>query len=299
MSEHGPHADDEGALATIADLAASISAGETDLLVRHFQAHDGDVPTLVWSPRRSQLGNPVLQGFRDVCDQIDPTDGPLRQADVRIDDFDGLERWMMVLAAEDDGFRYIHYGEEIANHYGADMTGRSTADFEDYIGTFFAAVYSAAAERRERALSVHEPPARVFVRAWRRFIVPLLDDAGNVSGFVAANVAENELRVGLDMIVDPVFVTDADGAVQYFNESAQAFFGIRPGQRRAFHEITGLEFPELPPPELLLTRRDVVERMELVARPGGVMDRLAVSVSAASHRGRAFYVIQIRDFPAA
>lgn len=276
-------------------LAASIARDSTTLLQRHFGREGGETPQIIWSPKRAQLGTPILQSFADICDTIGETGGPLRSGSVRLSEFDGLDRWMMVLENEGPHYRYTHYGSEITNHYGQDMSGRSTADFEGYIGTFFAALYAATGQRRERVLSVHEPPARVFVREWRRLIVPVVNDEGDVTGFVAANVPENELRTGLEMIVDPIFVTDQNGEVQYFNEAARSYFKIPQQRHRSLDALAGLEFPALPPPEILLARREIVERVELVERKGGMMDRFAMSVSAAEHRGRAFYVFHLRN----
>ncbi len=275
-------------------LVASIVAGETDLLKRHFVANGASPPALTWSPATSELGTPILHSFADICDDIGTESGLLSVETFRLEDFDGLDRWMMVLTRDGPHYRYDHYGAEIRNHYGTDMTGRSTADFENYIGTFFAALYDAARTRGERVLSVHEPPMRVFVRAWRRLIVPAIDASGDITGFVAANIPDNELRAGLEMIVDPVFVTDRDGIVQYFNDAASDYFAIAPGQRRSLNSLTRLDIGDVPAPEVLLARHEVVERLDLVERKGGVMDRLAVSISAAEHRGQAYYVLLLR-----
>ena len=294
MSRIEGEANSEKDAAAVDRLAAGLTAGDTSILRAHFAAHGAAQPTIIWSPGPRDLGTPVLQSFAEICDGIATEEGFVNASNFRLEDFDGLDRWMMVLSRENDGHSYRHYGSEIANFYGRDMTGRSTADFEGYIGAFFSALYTAAARRRERVLSAHEPPLDVFVRTWRRLIVPLVDDGAELTGFVVANVAENELRAGLDMIVDPVFVADGEGRVQYCNDAAQRFFGIGPGQRDTLEELTGFGLADLPPPELLLTRREIVERLELVERRGQVMERLGVTISAAEHRGRAFYVVLMR-----
>jgi len=122
----------------------------------------------------------------------------------------------------------------------------------------------------------------------------MLDGAGEITTFAVALVPDNELRAGLEMIVDPVFVTDGDGIVQYYNDAARCDFEISSGQRRPLAVLTGIDSGGLPAPEILLARREIVERLELVERRGGIMDRLAISVSAAEHRGRAYYVFLLR-----
>ncbi|MDJ1008028.1 MAG: hypothetical protein QNJ13_09415 [Paracoccaceae bacterium] len=277
-------------------LAAAIAADESALLRAYFVSHGAAPPRLTWSPPRSALTTPILRSFADVVDGFADASGFLAADRLRLEDFDGLERWIMVLTKEGDHFCYEHYGAEITSHYGVDMTGRSTADFgrHRYIGVFFAAVYTAAIARRERVLSVHEPPLQVFVRVWRRLIVPMVNAADDITGFVVANVADNELRAGLEMIVDPVIVSERDGTVRYCNDAAQTFFGIPSGHGEPLVALTGFDISGLPAPEILLTRREIVESLELVERPGGVMERLTIAVSAAEHRGRAYYVILVR-----
>jgi len=279
-------------------LAASLVAGDTGLASALFKAHGAAPPVITWSPQSEDLGTPVLQSFSEICDALAAPGGLIEQSRLRLEDFDGLDRWMMLVRREGHDFRYDHYGAEIVNHHGLDMTGMSTADEQSHIGAFSAALYTSSMLRRERVLSVHEPPARIFVRLWRRLVVPMLDGAGDITTFAVALVPDNELRAGLEMIVDPVFVTDGDGLVQYYNDAASCFFDIASGQRRPLAALTGFDIEGLPAPEILLTRREIVERLELVERRGGIMDRLAISVSAAEHRGRAFYVFLLRTVAA-
>lgn len=278
----------------VAGLSASLAADETGPLRRHFVANRAAPPTITWSPSFTDLGTPLLESFADICDGLATPEGFLEAGRFRLEDFDGLDRWMMVLSGDGEHYRYDHYGREIANHYGIDMTGWSTADFDNYIGLFYAALYTAARTRRERILSVHEPPMRIFVRYWRRLIVPMVDPAGDITGFAVANIPDNELRSGLEMIVDPVFVTDGSGLVQYYNEAARSYFSIASSERRPISALSGLDIADMPPPEVLLARRETIERIELVERRAGMMERLAVSVSAAEHRGRAYYVLLLR-----
>ena len=284
-----------GALPTdVERLAASMVAGETRLVSDLFRANGAAPPVITWSPGNDDLGTPVLQSFSDVCDALATPAGFIQQDRFRLEDFDGLDRWMMLVRRDGPDYRYDHYGAEIVNHHGIDMTGMSTADEQSHIGTFGAALYTSSIWRRERVLSVHEPPARIFVRLWRRLVVPMLDGAGEITTFAVALVPDNELRAGLEMIVDPVFVTDGDGIVQYYNDAARCDFEISSGQRRPLAVLTGIDSGGLPAPEILLARREIVERLELVERRGGIMDRLAISVSAAEHRGRAYYVFLLR-----
>lgn len=278
----------------VGTLANSIARDDFGPVRAYFQAQEVTEPRVIWSPEARFFGSPVIRSFAEVCDVLGEPGGGIPEAGFGLDAFDGLDRWLMVLERQGEHFRYLHYGSEIRDHYGSDMTGRTTADFGGYISLFFEALYHATIVRGERVLSEHEPPRRVFVRAWRRLIVPLIGSDEQVMGFVAANVPDNELRAGLEMIVDPVIVTDRDGEVQYVNAAAQQFFRIAPGPLRSLKAMTGLELDGLKPPEVLLARREVIERLELFEHKSGLMDRVALSISAAEHRGRAYYVTQVR-----
>ncbi len=280
--------------ATIKALSVSIFQGSSDLLKSHFAAEGAAEPRLIWSPSQDDYGSPILRSFADVCDAIGTPGGAINIKDFSLDAFDGLDRWLLILERKGDDFVYNHYGAEIRDNYGSDMTGKLTTDFPGHIGSFFSALYSAAAKRAERVLSEHEPPRKVFVRAWRRLIVPLVTDEDGFWGFVAANIPDNELRAGLEMIIDPVIVSDGDGFIQYMNSAALQNFRTPPDLPNRLKYVTGLSLYGFVPPEVLLARREVIERLELLENKSGLMERVSVSISAAEHRGQAYYVILIR-----
>ncbi len=275
-------------------LANSLAENDLTPVRAYFAAHGFPEPRLIWSPDPEAFGTPILRSFADVCDVLGEPGGCIAASDFGLDAFDGLERWLMVLERDGEHFRYAHYGAEIREHYGTDMTGKTTEDFGGYLSVFFSALYLATSTRAERVMSEHEPPRRVFVRASRWLIVPLVEPSGAVTGFVGASVPENELRAGLEMIVDPVIVTDRAAQVLYANAAAHQFFRLSPGPLPDLGTMTGLDLKGLKPPEVLLARREVVERLELTQHASGLMDRVALSISAAEHRGHAYYVMQVR-----
>ena len=281
-------------LSAVASMADDLTKNDLSSVRSFFAAHGTPDPRVVWSPQVATLGSPVLRSFSEVCDVLGTPEGLIPSASFGLDAFDGLERWMMVLERDGEHFRYAHYGAEIRDHYGHDMTGKTTADFGGYISIFFDALYHAAMRRAERVMSEHEPPRRIFVRSWRRLIVPLIDADGAVTGFVGANIPDNELRAGLEMITDPVIVTDREAKVLYANAAAHQFFHAAPGPLPELTTMTGLNLSGLKPPEVLLARREVVERLELTQDNTGLMETVALSISAAEHRGHAYYVLHVR-----
>lgn len=68
---------------------------------------------------------------------------------------------------------YRIYGEDIARHYGRDMTGRRTSELPGAVAGFFADLYETAIRRGILIHSLHSPPANVDVTRWERLIFPL------------------------------------------------------------------------------------------------------------------------------
>ena len=68
---------------------------------------------------------------------------------------------------------YRVYGEDIARHYGRNMTGRRTSELPDPVAGFFADLYATAVGRGILIHSLHSPPANVDVTRWERLIFPL------------------------------------------------------------------------------------------------------------------------------
>ncbi|NRA98663.1 MAG: hypothetical protein HRU32_02410 [Rhodobacteraceae bacterium] len=240
--------------------------------------------------------NPVLQRFYALCQSLMSRSGRIEAQHVISQDFGAVADWLLLLGpgSAPGTFVYSHYGQSIADHYGRDMTGQTTADFGGHIGVFFGALYQAAAERGEWVLSEHEPPKSVFVRRWHRLIVPLYT-GDKVTHFAVANVPENELKTGLDLMVDPVFLCSADQQIHYANKAALEFFSEVPRAVNAGHlaRITGISLAHLPGPDEMVARQVSQDSIELVSR-GAIVERLEMTVSAATHRGESFYIVVMR-----
>lgn len=284
-------AERDSAVETIAD--SLLPAG----LDRLFVGAGARAPHIVWSPGRSDLQHPLIEAFSVACDAVAGQDGQVRADRVLPDLLDRFGDWMMVLDVLPGGedFRYAHYGRGIADHFGRDMTGNLSADFGGHIGTFFTALYRAAFLRRERVLSEHEPPIQVFVRSWRRLIVPLIGADGTVVRFAAINVPDHELRAGLDIVPDPVFLVDEDRIVRYANPAARELFHTDPLRSPGctLQSVTGISLAMEVPPLEMIGRRMVDDRVYLTVG-GAISDRFLVTVSGALHRGQGFYVVLVR-----
>ena len=262
-----------------------------------FRAAGARPPLIEWQPDPESITHPIVRAFGAKCRMRVNSDGHLTVDAFSIDDFGTMSQWALLLDVEtpDGPFRYLHYGSQIADHFGRDMTGETSDAFGGHISKFFSMLYREVVDRREWVLSEHEPPANVFVSSWERLIVPLVDGTGEVRRIAVANVAENELRAGLDLLVDPVFVLDRDELILYANPAAKRYFRVSPHSiaPARLHDVTGISLDDVPNPDHMLTQGDPVERIELVDR-GGLLERLSVTVSSARHRGRAYHIVVMR-----
>ena len=84
-----------------------------------------------------------------------------------------LASHLMVLAPEDVGYRYRHYGVSIARAAGFDMTGRSTADFDSDVGRFFEEKYRQTLASRQPLYTLHRASHARAVLLWERLILPV------------------------------------------------------------------------------------------------------------------------------
>lgn len=277
-------------------LADAIARGDNGPMNALFRANGKRAPRLAWSPDSVDLQNPILQRFHAKCQSMVDATGRVQVHQMVSSDFSPLSDWLMLLApgAGQEDYVYSHYGKAIIETFGRDMTGKSTSDFGGYIATFFSALYRACAMRGEWIVSEHEPPASVFVRRWHRLIVPLYSGE-DATHFAVANVPENELRIGLDLMVDPVFVCAEDQGIQYANTAAHRMFPMveKSPPRSSLRTITGIDLGALPAPGEMVAQQMSHDSIELIDN-GAIVERLVTTVSATEHRGQSFYIVVMR-----
>lgn len=286
----------------VVDLVTeSLLPGRRDNLRAMFNAEGLPAPIVIWSPTASELQSPRHRQFAQICRDHEDTAGHIAADDVQIEDFGALADWLMVLDVEAGGedFRYAYYGRSISNFSGLDMTGKRTSEFRGYLSTFFRGLYRAVLRTGRPVFSMHEPPKDVVIRSWQRLIVPLFGKTGDVTRLLTINVPDNEFQVGLELLVDPVFVVRADGSVIYSNRAARMMFNapVGNGHDATLSDLTGIGLDMPDSPEDLLSQNRVIDSLVLAPR-GSIMERLAMTVSAAEHRGQAFFVVVMRTIGA-
>ena len=281
----------------IADLVAkSVAPDGHDAVRQIFNDAGARAPEVIWRPGAADVRNPLLRQFQAICKGY-KVDGRVPAKALRLEDFGGLTEWLMLLKPVDGGtdFEYLAYGSSIADSFGSDMTGRRTSEFGGYISTFFLGLYRAVLEEKACVYSEHEPPRNVFVRVWQRMIVPLFDDAGEVARILVLNVPDNELRAGLELMVDPVFVLRADESIVYANRAAQNVFRFSAAEAmgQSLEAASGVPLELGWAPEDMLSQHKVDDSVRLTIRDG-IVERLVMTVSATQHRDAAFYVVVMR-----
>jgi PAS domain-containing protein len=213
-------------------LARDLAAGRTDTLGALFGRHGAAAPVVIWAPTEADFAHPAIRAFARLCIAAMDDMGRVPRAAFEAADLSHVRDWLMLVDVEGAGadFRYAHYGAEIRATYQRDMTGACASAIGGHVSAFFVALYRAALARRQWALSLHEPPPEVFARRWQRLIVPL-DEGGRITRFAVLNVAENELRMGLEALPDPMLVARADGGMLFANRAARRIFGERSFQQ--------------------------------------------------------------------
>ena len=262
-----------------------------------FNLAQAKAPVIVWSPKDTQLVNPLIIKFAEICRNRSRAPGRLFRSDIEMADFGTLADWIMEVTRDDgDSFTYAHYGRGIASHYGHDMTGLSTAHFGEHISQFFGAVYRASARRREWVLTEHEPPKQILVLSWRRLIVPVLAEDGAVSGFLAINIPENALRAGLEIVPDPVFVADGSQIIRYSNAAAQTMFAPRGPIHvgRPLEEVLGCPVRLELTPDEMFERGSVTDQVAELSLGSSLTDDVLLTASGFTHGGRSFYVVIVK-----
>ncbi|MFT6913431.1 MAG: hypothetical protein ACJAQW_002041 [Paracoccaceae bacterium] len=275
-------------------LAQELKSVERFGLRRLFTDAGAPEPLLVWSPEPKSIYHPVVRKFLHLIEPMCREDSTVNVNLMTLEPFGSMKDFMMVLDVEDNGttFRYRHYGNQIGSDSGTDRTGMTTANFPGHVSVFFTALYRAALVRKERLLIVHESPLHLLGYAWRRVVVPVTDDSGDVVAFFAINLPENEFRSGLEIMPFPVMIVNADLIVCFANRHArEAFDAGRQGPwNRNLFEYSGIDLNIKLSPEALLKVGKVHETLSLQVQRN-IIARYEISISAMSYRDHAYFVV--------
>lgn len=172
-------------------LAAALVASDLELVNQLFEEANSPPPTVLWDAMDIVLEEEDLVAVRDFWRALPRWRGGLPRAEtLPISHLPNLSRFIMLVEPVDQCMDviYRHYGRGIAESFGRDMTGERGSAFGGMISRFFTACYRASMLLREPIYTEHIPPPDVSVSRWRRLILPLTDDHGEVSLFLAGNI---------------------------------------------------------------------------------------------------------------
>jgi PAS domain-containing protein len=283
--------------ADVARLSAALCSDGLDPLVALFEAVGAQAPLVLWRPGPANLRHPVLRRLHDAVAAQSDARGRAPLSLVDSDEFKALSDYAMVLepVAEGRDFRYVQYGNQIANSYRQDLTGRLTSEIGGHIALFFLALYQAVMRREVTVKSVHEPPEQVFVQKWQRLLVPLFDASGAVRRIAAVNVPDNDLRAGLDALPDPVLVVGANTQVVFGNRAACRMFGAggMAQPRGRLQDVLGTQVDLGASPESLVRQGTLHERRQALLRDH-LLVPVRLTVGATFYRQTPFYVVTVQ-----
>lgn len=262
-----------------------------------FEATGAPAPFVQWAPDPRMAEHAIVHRFSHLCDTLSENEAALPADTLDLSRFGNMKDWLLLLAPTSDGcaFSYEHYGRGIARVYGQDMTGRTTADFPGHISEFFTLVYRAVLARKQRVMTVHQPPNLVFVSHWRRLIVPIADASGKVVKILTLTLPENELRAGLEILPVPVLIVSADRIVCYANKQARQAFddgAFGPWNRTVF-DYAALDLTIRETPSEIL-ERGIVQTSLCRHIKHTQMGAYEATISAALHHDVSFYVILLQ-----
>jgi len=153
-------------------------------------------PVGAWAPRPCDLPDPRLRRMHEVWSghrARRPAGCELPHvSQCRIEDYGAAADVMMVLRFWPDrsDLDYLHYGAELARHAGGSQTGLTVGRLAHHApySLVFASTYYAAAHARSTHYSELVSAPALVSTTWCRYLLPYVDDDGDVVAFACGNV---------------------------------------------------------------------------------------------------------------
>ncbi|MDU9003315.1 hypothetical protein [Sedimentitalea todarodis] len=275
----------------------SVPCYDGDGIADAFAAAGAPPPFVMWRPHAEMVECRSTTAFHMACDRLTGGQDAISEDQLDLSCFGAMKDWLAIVELAEDGhaYRYAHFGQGITRFYGRDMTKRTTADFPAHISKFYTEIFGEVRRRKERVLTVHQPPDRVFITTWRRLLVPVVDTAGNVTQILTSNNPENELRAGLEILPASVLIVDADHVVRYANKIARQSFdagNYGPWSRTMF-DYAALDLQIRERPEDILAH-GITQTCTCRHIKHQRIGQYHATVSAARYKGTAFYIVLLQ-----
>ncbi|BBF91334.1 PAS domain-containing protein [Blastochloris tepida] len=95
------------------------------------------------------------------------------------DKIDAYLEDLAILQPVGGDFIYRHYGSNVAEIAGIDMTGRRVSEFEGKVAEFFRSCYERALKSGRPLHTLHCTLDEADSHLWERLLLPVTDDEGN------------------------------------------------------------------------------------------------------------------------
>lgn len=179
---------DEAELDRVTD---EIARGQDAIVRALFEARGAPPPLILPNPTEADLKESRLVELFRYWSGLPRVDGVPRADSVDPIEVAAALRIVMLLDVVDGGrdFRYLIYGQEVAERFGENMRGRLTSEMPipPNVTALFVGGYRAVIKTRTTLLTEHTAPPTVSVTKWRRLILPLADETGAVSRMLVGN----------------------------------------------------------------------------------------------------------------
>lgn len=173
-------------------IAEEIRANGGPNLAELFAKRGAPDPEIIFDPTEQDLQESRLVILYQYWQRIKgDAEVPLAK---KLDPIDFVHALPIVMLLEilEEGmdFRYLIYGDEIAERFGQNMVGRRTSEIPipPNVTALFLGGYRAVMRYRCPVLTEHAPPPSVSVTTWRRLLLPLGNEDGEVTRVLVGNI---------------------------------------------------------------------------------------------------------------
>lgn len=172
-------------------VTAEIARGEDGTICALFEERGAPHPLILPNPTEADLKESRLVELYRYWRGLPRIDGVPPADTVDPIEVAAALRIVMLLDVVDGGrdFRYLIYGQEVAERFGENMRGRLTSEMPipPNVSALFVGGYRAVIQTRAMLLTEHTAPPTVSVTKWRRLILPLADENGAVNRILVGN----------------------------------------------------------------------------------------------------------------
>jgi hypothetical protein len=174
-------------------LAQAVLAGAQDPFAQIFAAVNAPSPAVRLDPSEDDLPEARLRFLHAYWTKLGGGKPPLARAVDPIEMRQALGQ-ILLLDVEPSGydFSYRVYGTDIARSAGDDWTGWTVGAMNAKtglnLGLFYRAVYRASLLYARPIYTEHDSPPKLSTRRWRRLVLPLANEAGQIVRFLVGNL---------------------------------------------------------------------------------------------------------------